>query len=440
MSIRNLEHMFRPRSVALIGASGRPNSVGATVMKNLLTGGFDGPIMPVNPKYPSIQGVLAYPDVASLPQVPDLAVICTPPATVPRLIADLSVRGTKAAIVLTAGLDVTSGNGTTYQQDMLNAAHPNATRILGPNCVGLVAPHVGLNASFAHATVKPGRIAFITQSGALATVVLDWAKSRDIGFSHFVSLGNSADVDFGDVIDYLGTDPATRSILLYIESVKHARKFMSAARAAARNKTVIVLKAGRVSEGAKAAASHTGALAGSDAVYDAAIRRAGMLRVYTIEDLFDAVETLGRAKPSTGDRLAILTNGGGPGVMATDMAIELGARMATLSDDTLSKLDDVLPATWSHGNPIDIIGDAPGERYVSAFNILQDDPGSDAILFLHAPTAISPSLKIAQAMIPAINAMKSQYLPRGWVPMPSQPRVVRSSRRAFRRINHPKMR
>lgn len=406
MSIRNLEYMFRPCSVALIGASNRPRSVGATVMKNLLAGGFDGPIMPVNPKYGSIQGVLAYPDVASLPQVPDMAVICTPPATVAGIISDLSKRGTKAAIVLTAGLDVTQSDGVTYQQAMLNAAHPNSMRILGPNCVGLVAPHVGLNASFAHATVKPGHIAFITQSGALATAVLDWAKSRDIGFSHFVSLGNSADVDFGDVIDFLGTDPATRSILLYVESIKHARKFMSAARAASRNKTVIVLKAGRVAEGAKAAASHTGALAGSDDVYDAAIRRAGMLRVYTIEDLFDAVETLGRAKPSMGDRLAILTNGGGPGVMATDMAIEIGARIATLSDETIKKLDAVLPPTWSHGNPVDIIGDAPGERYVAALSILQHDEGTDAILFLHAPTAISPSVEIAQAIIPGLKTMK----------------------------------
>lgn len=406
MTIRNLERMFRPRSVALIGASNRPNSVGATVMKNLLAGGFEGPIMPVNPKYRAIQGVLAYSDVASLPQVPDMAVICTPTATVAGLIADLSQRGTKAAVVLTAGLDAAQSDGTTYQQAMLNAARPNLMRILGPNCVGLIAPGVGLNASFAHATVKPGHIAFLTQSGALATVVLDWAKSRDIGFSHFVSLGNSADVDFGDVIDFLGTDPATRSILLYVESIKHARKFMSAARAAARNKTVIVLKAGRVAEGAKAAASHTGALAGSDDVYDAAIRRAGMLRVYTIEDLFDAVETLGRAKPSMGDRLAILTNGGGPGVMATDMAIERGARIATLSDETISKLDAVLPPTWSHGNPVDIIGDAPGERYVAALNILQQDEGSDAILFLHAPTAISPSLEIAKAMIPNLNTMK----------------------------------
>lgn len=407
MSIRNLEHLFKPRSVAVIGASKRPHSVGTTVMNNLLAGGFDGPIMPVNPKHASVSGVLAYADIASLPQVPDLAVICTPPETIPDLISQLGARGTRAAVILTAGLDAKlTPEGNTIQQAMLDASRPHRLRLLGPNCVGLIIPGLGLNASFAHATVKPGPIAFVTQSGALATAVLDWAKTRDIGFSHFVSLGNSADVDFGDIIDFFSTDPNTRSILLYIESVKHARKFMSAARAAARNKTVIVLKAGRVAEGAKAAASHTGALAGSDDVYDAAIRRAGMLRVDTIEDLFDAVETLGRSKPFSGDRLAILTNGGGPGVMATDAAITRGARIAELADDTAAKLDAVLPATWSKGNPVDIIGDAPGQRYVDALTILAADPGADAILLLHAPTAITSSTAIAVALVPVIKAAK----------------------------------
>lgn len=404
MSIRNFNYMFRPTSVAVIGASTRPHSVGATVMKNLLAGGFEGPIMPVNPKHDAVCGVLAYPNVAALPRVPDLAVLCTPPATVPQLIAELGQRGTKAAVVLTAGLEATSEPmGKTFQQRMLDAARPHMLRILGPNCVGLIIPTIGLNASFAHATVKAGRIAFVSQSGALATAILDWARTNEIGFSHFVSLGNSADVDFGDVLDFLGSDPHTRSILLYIESIKHARKFMSAARAAARNKPVIVLKAGRVAEGAKAAASHTGALAGSDDVYDAAIRRAGMLRVDTFEDLFDAVETLSRAKPLSGDRLSILTNGGGPGVMATDTAIARGARIAALSDQTMCRLDAVLPATWSKGNPVDIIGDAPAQRYLDALKIIADDPETDAILFIHAPTAIVPSDTIAEALVPSIQ-------------------------------------
>ena len=400
MSIRNLEYLFRPESVAVIGASIRPHSVGATVMKNLLAGGFVGPIMPVNPKYEAVGGVLAYPNVEAMPRVPDLAVVCTPPATVAELVAELGQRGTKAAVVLTAGLDaIWERTGKSFQQSMLEAARPHMLRVLGPNCVGLIIPKIGLNASFAHTTVDAGRIAFVSQSGALATAVLDWARTNEIGFSHFVSLGNSADVDFGDVLDYLGSDPDTRSILLYIESIKQARKFMSAARAAARNKPVIVLKAGRVAEGAKAAASHTGALAGSDDVYDTAIRRAGMLRVYTIEDLFDAVETLSRAKPLSGDRLSILTNGGGPGVMATDTAIARGARIAALSQQTLQRLDAVLPPTWSKGNPVDIIGDAPARRYLDALEILSRDPETDAILFIHAPTAIVSSAAIAESLV-----------------------------------------
>ncbi|MGD2083837.1 MAG: GNAT family N-acetyltransferase [Chromatiales bacterium] len=411
MSIRNLEHLFRPASVAVIGASTRPHSVGATVMRNLLAGGFAGPIMPVNPKYESVAGVLGYRGVAELPRVPDLAVIATPAHSVPGLVGELAERGTRAAVVLSAGLDAESDTpGKTLQQRMLDAARPHMLRVLGPNCVGLLVPGLGLNASFAHATVDPGRIAFVSQSGALATAILDWARTRGIGFSHFISLGNSADVDFGDVLDYLGSDPGTRSILLYIESVQHARKFMSAARAAARNKPVIVLKAGRVAEGAKAAASHTGALAGSDDVYDAAVRRAGMLRVYAIEDLFHAVETLGRAKPLGGDRLAILTNGGGPGVMATDTAIARGARIARLSEETLGQLDAVLPATWSKGNPVDIIGDAPAKRYVDALQVLARDKETDAVVFIHAPTAIVPSEQIAEALVPSIKATTKPLL------------------------------
>ncbi len=407
MSIRNLNYLFRPASVAVIGASNRPHSVGATVMKNLLAGGFEGPIMPVNPKYEAVCGVLAWPNVTELPRTPDLAVICTPPRTVPSLISELGQRGTKAAVVLTAGLEaLEESTGITFQQCMLEASRSKRLRILGPNCVGLIIPTVGLNASFAHAMVHAGQIAFVSQSGALATAVLDWARTKEIGFSHFVSLGNSADIDFGDVLDFLGSEPTTRSILLYIESIKNPRKFMSAARAAARNKPVIVLKAGRVAEGARAAASHTGALAGSDDVYDAAIRRAGMLRVDSIEDLFDAVETLGRAKPVCGDRLAILTNGGGPGVMATDVAIARGARIASLSERTLSQLNGVLPATWSKGNPVDIIGDAPARRYLDAMQILSDDPETDAVLFIHAPTAIVSSDSIAEAVAPHIQQMR----------------------------------
>ncbi len=411
MSIRNLDHLFRPESIAVIGASGKPQTVGATLMRNLLNGGYSRPIMPVNPRYESVAGVMTYPDVASLPIKPDLALICTPAATVPDLIAQLGERGTRAAIVVTAGLgSVPDGAAKSLQQQMIEAARPYLLRILGPNCVGLLVPGLGINASFAHTAACPGKIAFVTQSGGMVTAVLDWAKSRDIGFSHFISLGNSADVDFGDVLDYLASEPRTRSILLYIESITEARKFMSAARAAARNKPVIVVKAGRAPEGARAAASHTGALAGADDVYDAAIRRAGMLRVDEIEDLFFAVETLARARPLRGERLVIMTNGGGPGVMATDSLGRRGGRLASLSPETMRRLDAVLPATWSHGNPVDIIGDAPVERYVETLKILLDGPDADAVLFIHAPSAIVPSERIAEGCAPVLEAARKNAL------------------------------
>ncbi len=400
MTVRNLKYLIKPASVAVIGASNRQHSVGEAVMQNLLGGGFKGPVMPVNPKYQAIGGVLTYPDVASLPVVPDLAVICTPPRTVPELIAELGERGTRAAIVLTAGLARTTGDdGRSLQQTMLDAAQPHLLRILGPNCLGLMVPDVGLNASFAHIDALPGQVALIHQSGALCTALLDWARSKGIGFSHFISIGDSADVDFGDALDYLGGEPDARAILLYVESIRGARKFMSAARAAARNKPVLVVKAGRVEEGAKAAASHTGALAGVDDVYDAAFRRAGMLRVFGTDEMFDAVEPLAHVHRPEGERLAILTNGGGPGVIATDALILGGGRLAKLSNQTLSRLDQVLPGTWSRGNPVDIIGDATGERYAKALGVLMGAEEVDAVLILHAPTAVVSSLEVAEGVV-----------------------------------------
>ncbi|WP_426209035.1 GNAT family N-acetyltransferase [Massilia sp. TWP1-3-3] len=411
MSVRNLERLFAPASVAIIGASERHGSVGATVLRNVLAGAFKGPVYAVNPKHASLAGMECYASVAALPEAPDLALICTPPASVPALIHQLGEKGTRAAVVLTAGLgQLHDEQGATLRQAMLDAARPFVLRILGPNCVGMLVPAIGLNASFAHTNALPGKIAFVSQSGALVTGVLDWANSRHIGFSKFISLGEGADVDFGDVLDYLASDPHTSAILMYMEDLRHARKFMSAARAAARGKPVLILKAGRMAEGAKAAASHTGALAGADDVYDAAIRRAGMLRVLTTEDLFAAVETLAHARPLFGERLTIMTNGGGPGVMATDALVAGGGSMAVLSADTLRKLDAVLPATWSHANPVDIIGDAPAERYARTLALLQDDPQSDAILFIHAPTAIVPSADIARALAPIAKAASRNIL------------------------------
>jgi acetyltransferase len=401
MTVRNLQFLFRPASVAVIGASDRPHSVGATVMRNVLAGGFGGPVIPVNPKHRTVAGVSAVADVAQLEHAPDLAVICTPPQTIPGLVRELGSKGTRAAVVLTAGLgSMTGPDGRTLAQAMLDAARPHLMRILGPNCVGLLTPEIGLNASFAHTGAQPGTLAFVSQSGALTTALLDWAGSRGIGFSHFISLGDSADVDFGDVLDYLASDARTAAILLYIESVTHARKFMSAARAAARNKPVIAVKSGRAAEGARAAASHTGALAGADDVYDAALRRAGMLRVGSTQALFDAAETLALARPIRGDRLTILTNGGGPGVMATDALILGGGKLAPLAEQTIDRLDAFLPPTWSHANPVDIIGDAPVDRYVQTLRILLEDPHTDAVLMIHAPTAIVPSADIAAECAP----------------------------------------
>jgi acetyltransferase len=411
MTVRNLQFFFHPKSIAVIGASNRPQSVGATVLRNIMHAGFEGVIYPVNPKYDSLDGLQAYPDIASLPSAPDLAVICTPPSTVADLIDQLGAKGTRAAIVLTAGLSRhVDWKGRSMQERMLAAARPYLLRILGPNCVGMLVPGIKLNASFAHVDALPGKIAFVSQSGAMVTGVLDWARSRGIGFSRFISLGDSADVDFGDVIDYLASDPETHAILLYVEGITSARKFMSAARAAARNKPTLVIKAGRVAEGAKAATSHTGALAGSDDVYDAAIRRAGMLRVYSTEELFDAVETLARLRPLRGERLAIMTNGGGPGVMATDMLVSSGGRLAELSAETIARLDAVLPENWSKANPVDIVGDAPPQRYADTLSILMEDRGVDAILFIHAPTAIVPSSDIAARLAPMVKDARCNIL------------------------------
>jgi acetyltransferase len=406
MSIRNLDSLFDPQSVAVFGASERPFSVGGTLWRNMLASGFAGRMFPVNPKHKTLSGHPCYNSVADLPEAPELAVICTPADTVAGLVEQLARRGTKAAVVISAG------QTAAQKQAMLDAARPTLMRILGPNCVGLLSPHSKLNASFAHISARPGELACVSQSGALVTAMLDWAEARQIGFSQFVSLGEHADVDFGDMLDYLASDSRTRAILLYIESIDEARKFMSAARSAARNKPVIVVKAGRSAQGQKAAASHTGALAGADDVVDAAIARAGMLRVNSLEELFLAAEILTRFRAPIGNKMTILTNGGGAGVLAADAAAGAGVPLAELPPALLKELDAVLPANWSRGNPVDIIGDAPAQRYVDALNVLARHPAdTGTLLFIHAPTAIVPSADIARAMAPGIR-------PEGRAPLP----------------------
>ena len=396
MSVRHLDALFAPRSVAIAGVSTRGRNLGTIVLRNLREAGFPGPVWGVSLQAGMVDGTEVFAGVADLPAVPDLAILCTPPATVPQLVEEFARKGTRAAIVLTGGLKQRSPEGgPSFEEAMLAAAKPYVLRILGPNCVG---------------ALVPGPLAFVSQSGALATAMLDWANAHRLGFSHFISLGDSADVDFGDVLDYLASDAGTRAVLMYVESVKHARKFMSAARAAARNKPVIVVKAGRAPEGARAAASHTGALAGSDAVFDAAVRRAGMLRVDTLEGLFDAAETLARSRPWCGERLAILTNGGGAGVLAAD-ALALGqGSLATLSDETVARLDALLPVGWPRANPVDLVGDAPVPRYTGALQVLLAAPEVDGVLFMHAPTAIVPASEIAAACAPLLRAARKPVL------------------------------
>jgi acetyltransferase len=414
VTVRNLDRLFRPRSVAVIGASPRERSIGFLVLRNLLAGGFAGSITPVNPKHQEIQGLRVVPDVAALSEAPDLAVLCTPPPSIPGLIAELGGRGTKGAIILAAGFkELGSAEGRALEAAALAAAKPHLMRIIGPNCVGAMVTSSALNASFAHMAPNRGTLSFVTQSGAMATTILDWASAKDLGFSHLVSLGDMLDVDFGDMLDYLAGDPETRAILLYLETVTNARKFMSAARAASRMKPVIAIKAGRHAAAARAAASHTGALAGSDAVYDAAFRRAGILRVTHLGELFDAAEMLSAPMLITGDRLAIVTNGGGAGVLATDALMDEGGTLAELSADTMRQLDHCLPSTWSHGNPVDVIGDADAARYDEALGALLAAPEVDAVLVMNCPTAVASGLEAAEATVR--HAVRTRRVVTNWL-------------------------
>jgi len=399
MSIRNLDCIFKPSRVAIVGASDRPTSVGYTLLRNMISAGFQGVVYPVNPARESVQGIQAYPDVASLPKPPDLAIVATPAATVPDIARQCGETGVNGLIVISAGFRESGEAGMTLEQQLTDqvAQFPDM-RMIGPNCLGVIVPGIKLNASFAGAMPKDGHIAFISQSGALCASILDWALQENIGFSNFVSIGNMADVGFGELIDYFGEDPRTRSIILYIESLTDARGFMSAARAFSRTKPIVAYKSGRFAESAAAAASHTGALAGEDAVFDAAFERAGIERVFEIDDVFDCAELLARQRPVRGRRLAIVTNAGGPGVMATDSLLSLGGELATLGDETIANLDDHLPPFWSHGNPVDVLGDATPERFADACDIVQKDRGVDSTLVILTPQAMTDATATAVAL------------------------------------------
>ncbi len=399
MTIKKLNSIFRPKRIALIGVSNNPDSVGGITLRNLVGGGYNGVIYPVNPKREAVFGIPCFPDVKSLPKTPDLAVIMTAAKFVPQLIRECGEAGIHGVIIMSAGFKESGSEGKALEEQVKaeKAKFPNM-RVIGPNCLGILVPGLNMNVSFATGMPKKGHVAFISQSGALCTSVLDWAYESNIGFSYFVSIGNSMDVNFGDLIDYFGQDPNTKSIVLYVESLSDVRTFMSAARAFSREKPIIVYKSGRFPESAAAAASHTGAMASEDSIYDAVFRRAGLARVFEFGNIFDFTDLVGRRRIPRGNRLAIVTNAGGPGVMATDSLISMGGKLVTLSDDTMKKLNDYLPPFWSHGNPIDVLGDATPERFAKATEIVLEDENVDAVLVLLTPQAMTAPTETAESI------------------------------------------
>ncbi|HUA22067.1 MAG TPA: bifunctional acetate--CoA ligase family protein/GNAT family N-acetyltransferase [Bryobacteraceae bacterium] len=395
---RDLDVFFRPRSVAAIGATERQGHVGRSVLWNLISSPFGGTVYPVNAKKNSVLGIKAYPNVASLPEPPELAVIMTPAETVPGVVEECARAGVKGVVVISAGFRESGPRGLELEKQVLAAARPAKMRVIGPNCLGVMCPVSGLNATFAQTVARPGNVALVSQSGALCTAILDWSLREQIGFSAFVSTGSMLDVGWGALIDYLGDDPHTRSIVIYMESIGEARSFLSAAREVALNKPIIIIKAGRTAEAAKAAASHTGSMAGSDDVLEAAFRRVGVLRVNSIADIFYMTEVLANQPRPKGPRLAILTNAGGPGVLATDALLMMGGELAELSPNTFDELNEALPPHWSHNNPVDIIGDAGPERFEKAVEVVSKDPNADGLLVIMTPQGMTNPALIAEKL------------------------------------------
>ncbi len=408
MVTTNLDKIFNPQNVAIIGASDVEGSVGYAIVKNFTQMGFNGKVFFVNIKKPEILGVKTYQTVDQIPDPVDLAIIATPAKTVPDVMEECGKAHVKGVIIVSAGFKETGPAGKALEEKLLESAKKYGIRVIGPNCIGLIRPRNNLNATFLDKMPKPGNVAFLSQSGALGSAILDWALHENIGFSNFVSVGSMIDVDFGDLIDYFGSDPKTKSILMYVEGITEARKFMSAARHFARTKPIIVVKSGKFSESAKAAASHTGSLSGEDSIYDAAFKRAGIVRVNEIADLFNAAEVLGTQPLPKGPRLAIITNAGGPGVMATDSLIALGGKLAKISQKTLDSLNAVLPPFWSHGNPIDVLGDARSERYKAAVEACLNDENIDGILIVFTQQAVSESVEIAKNIVELVRAKTYQ--------------------------------
>ncbi len=408
MVTTNLEKIFNPQSVAIIGASDAEGSVGYAIVKNFTKMGYTGKVYFVNIRKPEILGVKTYPSVDQIPEPVDLAIIATPAKTVPDVMDECGKAQVKGVIIVSAGFKETGPAGKALEEKISAASKKYGIRVIGPNCIGLIRPRINLNATFLDKMPKPGNVAFLSQSGALGSAILDWALHENIGFSNFVSVGSMIDVDFGDLIDYFGSDPKTKSILMYVEGITEARKFMSAARHFARTKPIIVVKSGKFSESAKAAASHTGSLSGEDSIYDAAFKRAGIVRVNEIADLFNAAEVLGTQPLPKGPRLAIITNAGGPGVMATDALIGQGGKLAKLSQKTMDSLNAVLPPFWSHGNPIDVLGDAKSERYKAAVEACLNDENIDGICIVFTQQAVSESVEIAKNIVELVRGKSYQ--------------------------------
>ncbi|OFZ82192.1 MAG: acetyl CoA synthetase subunit alpha [Bdellovibrionales bacterium RIFOXYD1_FULL_55_31] len=395
-----LDSIFHPKSVAVVGATEKQGSVGRTILWNLLSNSFGGTIYPINPKRPNVLGIKAYPDLRAVPDKIDLAVIVTPATAVPAVMEECVAIGVKGAIVISAGFKETGPEGLKLEQDTIAAARRGGIRVIGPNCLGVMSPITGLNATFATALARPGNVGFISQSGALCTAVLDWSFRENVGFSSFMSIGSMADVDWGDLIYYLGDDPNTKSIVIYMETIGNANSFLAAAREVALNKPIIVIKAGRTSAAAKAAASHTGSLTGSDDVLDAAFQRCGVLRVNTIAELFYMAEVLSKQPRPKGPRMTIVTNAGGPGVLATDALISSGGELATPSQKTIEQLNTFLPAAWSHSNPLDVLGDADPVRYAKTLEIGAKDANSDGLLVILTPQAMTDPTQTAEHLKP----------------------------------------
>lgn len=400
-----LDAIFAPKSVAVVGATETPGSVGRTIVWNLISSSFGGTIYPVNPKRSSVLGIKAYPNLSAVPEAVDLVVVVTPAATVPDIIKEAVELDVKGAIIISAGFKETGPEGAELERQIMEHARRGNMRIVGPNCLGVMSPVSGLNATFASAMARRGSVGFISQSGALCTAILDWSLSENVGFSAFVSIGSMLDVDWSDLIYYLGDDPHTKSIVIYMETIGNARAFLSAAREVALAKPIIVIKPGRTEGAAKAAASHTGSLTGSDEVLEVAFRRSGVLRVSRIAELFYMAEVLGKQPRPKGRRLTILTNAGGPGVLATDALITNGGELAQLSEETMEAFDQLLPAAWSHNNPVDILGDASPERYGKALEIAAKDPNSDGILVILTPQAMTDPTKTAEELEPYAQSL-----------------------------------